>query len=148
MSSAKTSASVDLGEPTLGRIEERLAPGDEEIASWARGQTEQELQGILRKVWRRARSRSLDRGLSLTLPYFDDTAMEVRSWEMEVIPRGRIPFVPAFVVLAAQREKGRVAADPGLSESTRRHLVGLLDILEREFAGPPDDGGREPRADR
>jgi hypothetical protein len=74
--------------------------------------------------------------------------MEVRSWEMEVIPRGRIPFVPAFVVLAVRREKSRVAADTGFSESTRRHLVELLDILEREFAGPSEDGRIEPRTDR
>jgi hypothetical protein len=147
MSTAKASVSVDQDERALGRIEARLAPGDDEIASWARGQMEQELQGVVRKIWRRARSRSLDRGLSLSLPYFDDTAMEVRSWEMEVIPRGRIPFVAAFVVLAARREKARVGVAPGLSESTRRHLVGLLDVLEREFAGPFDDGGRGPRSD-
>jgi hypothetical protein len=148
MSTSKASVSVDQDERALGRIEARLAPGDDEIASWARGQVEQELQGIVRKIWRRARSRSLDRGLSLSLPYFDDTAMEVRSWEMEVIPRGRIPFVPAFVVLAAQREKERVAADPELSESTQRHLVELLGVLEREFAGPSEDGRIEPRTDR
>jgi hypothetical protein len=148
MSTAKDSLSVDQDERTLGRIEARLAPGDDEIGAWARRQAEQELQGIVRKIRRRARSRSLDRGLSLSLPYFDDAAMEIRSWEMEVIPRGRIPFVAAFVVLAARREKAWVAAAPGLSESTRLHLVGLLEVLEREFAGPADDGGRGPRADR
>jgi hypothetical protein len=148
MFTAKASPSVDQDEPTIGRIEARLAPGDDEIAAWARGQAEQELQGIVRKIWRRARSRSLDRGLSLSLPYFDDTAMEVRPWEMEVIPRGRIPFVAAFVVLAARRERALVEAAPGLSEGTRRHLVGLLGILEREFAGPADDSGRGPRAER
>jgi hypothetical protein len=94
---------------------------------------------IIRKIWRRARARSLDRGLRLSLPYFDDEAMEVRQREVEVIPRGRIMFVPAFVVLAARREKELVAAEGGMSEETKQHLLGLLGILEREFGAPEAD---------
>lgn len=148
MSIARTTSSADLDEPSLRGIEQRMAPGDDEVALWARDQAQQELQLIVRRIWRRARSRSLDRGLTLSLPYFDDAAMELRQREVEVIPRGRIQFVPAFVVLAARREKARVATEPSLSESTRQHLVELLDVLEREFGGSSGDGGRQPRADR
>jgi hypothetical protein len=97
---------------------------------------------IARKIWRRARSRSLDRGLSLSLPYFDDGVMEMRQLELEVIPKGRIPFVPAFVVLAARREKERLAAQDGMSEGTKQHLTELLESLEGEFGAPEaDDNG-------
>jgi hypothetical protein len=144
MTTAKTT-SYEIDEAALREIAEPMAPSDDEVIQWARVQAQQSLVMIVGKIWRRARSRTLDRGLSLSLPYFDDGAMEMRQLEMEVIPRGRVMFVPAFVVLAAQREKARVAADPGLSEGTRQHLVELLDVLEREFGGSSGDGGRQPR---
>jgi hypothetical protein len=130
---------TDLDERPGGRFQESLAPRDDEIADWARQQVHQEWTVIIRKIWRRARARSLDRGLRLSLPYFDDEAMEVRQREVEVIPRGRIMFVPAFVVLAARREKELVAAEGGMSEETKQHLLGLLGILEREFGAPEAD---------
>ena len=144
MSIAKTTSSAALDEPSLGRIVERPAPGDDDVAAWARDQALQELQMIVRRIWRRARSRTLDRGLTLSLPYFDDAAMEIRQLEMEVIPRGRIMFVPAFIVLAARREMQRVAAAAEMTEGTKRHLIVLLETLEREFGGPADETGRQP----
>jgi len=54
---------------------------------------------------------------------------------MVIIPRGRIPFVPAFVVLAARQEIERVLAEAGLSEATQAHLVELLQALAGAFAG-------------
>jgi hypothetical protein len=119
-----------------------VGPSDDEVAQWARGQARREVELIARKIWRRARSRSLDRGLSLSLPYFDDGVMEMRQLELEVIPKGRIPFVPAFVVLAARREKERLAAQDGMSEGTKQHLTELLESLEGEFGAPEaDDNG-------
>jgi hypothetical protein len=55
--------------------------------------------------------------------------------EVVIIPRGRIPFVPAFVVLAARQEVERVLADAGLSETTQAHLVELLQSLAAAFSG-------------
>jgi hypothetical protein len=59
--------------------------------------------------------------------------MEMRQLEMEVIPRGRVMFVPAFVVMAARREMERVASASSMTEGTKRHLIELLGILEHEF---------------
>jgi hypothetical protein len=132
MSTAKDSFYDVVVEPPR-EIAAPVAPSDDEVTRWARLQAHQSLEMIVGKVWRRARSRTLDRGLSLTLPYFDDGAMEMRQLEMEVIPRGRVMFVPAFVVMAARREMERVASASSMTEGTRRHLIELLGILEHEF---------------
>jgi hypothetical protein len=141
MTTATTTTSTGLEEAPLRSPEEPVAPGDAEVARWAREQARQELAVIIRKIWRRARAHGLDRGLTLSLPYFDDEAMEICQREVDVIPKGRIMFVPAFVVLAARREKQRVAAEAGMSESTRDHLMGLLEILEQGFDGTRPEGG-------
>jgi hypothetical protein len=141
MATAKiTSDEVDV--EALREIAEPIAPSDDEVIRWARLQAHQSLAMIVGKIWRRARSRTLDRGLSLSLPYFDDGAMEMRQLEMEVTPRGRIMFVPAFVVVAARREIERIASEASMTEGTRRHLIELLGILEHEFGGAAAKGGR------
>jgi hypothetical protein len=134
MATAKT-ASYEIDEKQLREIAAPVAPSDDEVIRWARLQAHQSMEMIAGKIWRRARSRTLDRGLSLSLPYFDDGAMEMRQLEMEVIPRGRVMFVPAFVVVAARREMERVAAEESMTEGTKQHLIGLLGILEQEFGG-------------
>jgi hypothetical protein len=134
MATAKT-ASYEIDEEQLREIAEPVAPSDDEVIRWARLQAQQSMEMIVGKIWRRARSRTLDRGLSLSLPYFDDGAMEMRQLEMEVIPRGRVMFVPAFVVVAARREKQRVASEASMTEGTKQHLIDLLGILEQEFGG-------------
>jgi hypothetical protein len=45
-------------------------------------------------------------------------------------------FVPAFVVIAAEREISRVQADRQYTETTRRHLVEVLGILRQAFVRP------------
>jgi hypothetical protein len=77
----------------------------------------------------------LNRGLSLSLPYFDDQRLQVRTLDFEVVPAGRIMFVPGFVVRAAREEAAKVAQDTRLSLSTRRHLLAELQMLEQAF-GP------------
>ncbi len=94
-----------------------------------------ELTQLVHKIRQRVATRCLNRGLSLSLPYFDDEARALMGWEFEVIPRGRIPFVPAFVVQAARREAERVARDQDMSPGTRAHLLELLSALECAFAG-------------
>jgi hypothetical protein len=53
--------------------------------------------------------------------------------DFEVIPNGRIMFVPAFVVRAARQEQVKVIQDTRLSPSTRKYLRGQLTILEKAF---------------
>jgi hypothetical protein len=59
----------------------------------------------------------------------------MRLYEFEVIPKGRVLFVPAFVVLAARREQNRVAQEFHGSDSTRMHLLAELKALEQAFGG-------------
>ncbi len=101
-----------------------------------------ELEEIITKTQRWARAGRLDRGLSLSLPYFDDQTMEICWRELQVIPRGRIPFLPGFVVMAARDESQRVSAQKGLNAATRAHLLAQLQALEQAFAG----GGPLPPA--
>ena len=84
-------------------------------------------------IRRRAKANDLNRGLSLSLPYFDDQALEMRSHDFEVIPAGRILFVPAFVVRAVREEQAKVAQDTRRGPSTRKYLLAELALLEKAF---------------
>jgi hypothetical protein len=88
---------------------------------------------IIARINERASSGSLNRGLSLSLPYFDDQELQVNFSKFEVIPAGRIMFVPAFVVRAVQQEEVKVSQDTRYNPSTRKHLLHLLDLLEKAF---------------
>jgi hypothetical protein len=92
---------------------------------------------IIQTIKRRAAAHDLNRGLSLSLPYFDDQALEMKLNNFEVIPAGRIMFVPAFVVRAAREEQVKVAQDTRLSHSTRLHLLTELKALEQDFETKP-----------
>ena len=81
----------------------------------------------------RAAAHDLNRGLSLSLPYFDDQALEMRTHDFEVIPAGRIMFVAAFVVRAAAEEQAKVAQDTRLSPSTRKYLLQEFKALDAAF---------------
>jgi hypothetical protein len=97
----------------------------------AHGQVRQMIATIIR----RAEAGDLNRGLSLSLPYFDDRALEMKLHEFEVIPPGRTMFVPVFVALAAARELERIEQNDALSPSTRMHLLEEMKNLQRAF-GP------------
>jgi len=88
---------------------------------------------IIARIKERVSADSLNRGLSLSLPYFDDQELRVDSSKFEVIPAGRIMFVPAFVVRAVHQEEVKVSQDTRLNPSTRKHLLDLLDRLEKAF---------------
>ncbi len=92
-------------------------------------QTEEMIQVIKR----RAAAHDLNRGLSLSLPFFDDQTLEIRTHDFTVIPAGRIMFVPAFVVRATREEQAKVAQDTRLSPSTRKYLLLQLKMLESAF---------------
>lgn len=88
----------------------------------------------------RASRHQLDRGLRLSLPYFDDRRLSLRYWSFSVIPKGRILFVPAFVVLAVEREIERVQAQREFTDATRAHLLeGLRQLASAFRSGAPDD---------
>jgi hypothetical protein len=96
-----------------------------------------EVRGMVRRIWRRAQAQELNRGLSLSVPFFDDRSLELKLHEFEVIPPGRTMFVPAFVALAAAREQEKVGQEKYLSPSARVHLLAELEDLERAFDGRP-----------
>ncbi len=88
---------------------------------------------IIQTIKRRAASQDLNRGLSISLPYFDDQDLVMKTNDFVVIPAGRIMFVPAFVVRAAREEAVKIAQDTRLSHSTRKHLLIQLRMLEKAF---------------
>jgi hypothetical protein len=91
---------------------------------------------IIQTIKRRAAAQDLNRGLSISLPYFDDQSLRMKDYPFEVIPAGRIMFVPAFVVRAACEEAVKVAQDTRLSHSTRNHILAELAALEEGFQSP------------
>jgi hypothetical protein len=93
---------------------------------------------IVQTIWRRAKAQDLNRGLSVSLPYFDDQDLRLRLHSFEIIPTGRILFVPSYVEHAAIAEQAKVAQDTRLSNSTRQHLLAELRLLEVAFASPED----------
>jgi len=95
-----------------------------------------ETLSIITTIKHRAASHDLNRGLSLSLPYFNDQDLEMRTRDFEVIPTGRVMFVPAFVVRAARQEQVKVIQDTRLSQSTRKYLMGQLALLEKAFFNP------------
>jgi hypothetical protein len=88
---------------------------------------------IVDTIERRAARHELNRGLSLSLPYFDDQTLTMELNDFEVIPAGRIMFVPAFVVRAAREEQAKISEDTRLSPSTRKYLLAELKMLEEAF---------------
>lgn len=94
---------------------------------------------IIRTIKRRAAANDLNRGLSLSLPYFDDQSLELKTRDFEVIPAGRIMFIPAFVVRASRMEQAKAMQDTRLDPSTRAHLLHELSILEKAFERPSQD---------
>jgi hypothetical protein len=81
---------------------------------------------MVAEIQLRASRHLLDRGLRISVPYFDDRRLSLRYWAFTVIPKGRILFVPAFVVLAIDREVERARSSREFTPSTRAHLLGML----------------------
>ncbi len=93
---------------------------------------------IIREVKQRAEAQTLNRGLKLSLPYFDDQELKILNHNFVVIPAGRIMFVPAFVVRTALEEQAKIAQDTRFSASTRKHLLFELHTLEAAFRSPEE----------
>lgn len=104
-----------------------------QLVNQGRALANYETAEIISTIQHRAAHNDLNRGLSLSLPYFDDQALEMKTHDFEIIPAGRIMFIPAFVVRASRREQAMVAQDTRLSPSTRKHLLSELKRLEDSF---------------
>jgi hypothetical protein len=105
-----------------------------QLVNQGRALARYQVNEIIRTIQRRASSHDLNRGLSLSLPYFNDQTLALESYSFEVIPSGRIMFVPAFVVRAAREQEAKIAQDTRLSQSTRKNLLTELRTLEQAFA--------------
>jgi hypothetical protein len=57
----------------------------------------------------------------------------MKKYPFEIIPAGRIMFVPAFVIRAVREEQAKVGQDTRLSPSTRKHIIVELKMLESAF---------------
>lgn len=106
------------------------------------------MKQIIQKIQRRVAENSLNRGLSLSLPYFDYQAMQINNLEIEIIPKARIPFRPEFIFQAVQETKEKINNDSKLDTETRSHLMEELDLLDKSFSinccgGPKTEENRE-----
>jgi hypothetical protein len=104
-----------------------------QLVNQGRAMARYQTREIIHTILRRAKNQDLNRGLSLSLPFFDDQDLLMAARNFEVIPAGRIMFTPAFVVRAARQEQVKAAQDTRLSPSTRKHLLEELHSLEKAF---------------
>jgi hypothetical protein len=104
-----------------------------QLVNQGRALARYETSEIVQTIKQRAAAQDLNRGLSLSLPFFDDQVLRMKIHNFEVIPAGRIMFVSAFVVRAAEQEQAKVAQDTRLSASTRKHLLTELRELDEAF---------------
>jgi hypothetical protein len=104
-----------------------------QLVNQGRALARYQTRDIIHTIQERARAQSLNRGLSLSLPYFDDQDLKIKTHNFVIIPAGRIMFVPAFVVRAALEEQAKIAQDTRFSHSTRRHLMTELQMLGDAF---------------
>jgi hypothetical protein len=104
-----------------------------QLVNQGRALASYEVDEIIRTIKHRATSHDLDRGFSLCLPYFNDQTLALENYHFDIIPAGRVMFVPAFVVLAVRAQGVKVAQNTRFNKSTRRHLLMELSTLEETF---------------
>jgi hypothetical protein len=105
-----------------------------QLVNQGRALAHYQVEEIILTIHRRASAHDLNRGLSLSMPYFNDQTLLMENYSFEVIPAGRIMFVPAFVVRAAREQEAKIAQDTRISLSTRKHLLAELRALEQAFS--------------
>ena len=108
-----------------------------QLVNQGRKLAEYEVREMIATIQRRAAAGDLNRGLSLSVPFFDDQQLALATRDFAVIPGGRVMFVPAFVVQAVREEQVKVAQDTRLSASTRKHLLAELQRFEDAFYRAP-----------
>ncbi|PWH19344.1 MAG: hypothetical protein DDG59_03325 [Anaerolineae bacterium] len=91
-------------------------------------------KSILSTIRKRQSQHTLNRGLSIHLPYFDDQLLEIRYLDLEVVPPGRIAFEEVFLIHAIQRAQESISKNSKLSLSTRQHILEELKLMETSFS--------------
>jgi hypothetical protein len=104
-----------------------------QLVNQGRALARYQIRLIIQTIQKRAAEHDLDRGLSISLPYFNDQTLMAEVSNFDVIPSGRIMFIPGFVVLAVRAQAAKIAQDTRFSPSTRRHLLTQLSMLEQAF---------------
>lgn len=104
-----------------------------QLVNQGRALANYQVELLCETIKQRSAAHKLDRGLSLSIPYFNDQILKMETYRLDVIPVGWVMFVPAFVVLSVRAQAEKVAQDTRLSQSTRRNLLNELCILERAF---------------
>ena len=90
-------------------------------------------QQIITKIHAGVEKGEFNRGLQLSLPYFEINDLSIHLYPINVIPKGRIMFISEFVVLAMQLTAWKVQQDPQINTSSRRHLLAQLASIENSF---------------
>jgi hypothetical protein len=108
-----------------------------QLVNQGRKLAEYEVREMIATIQKRAAANDLNRGLSLSVPYFDDQNLTLETHDFVVIPGGRVMFAPAFVVQAVREEQVKVAQDTRLSASTRKHLLAEFQLFEAAFYRTP-----------
>jgi len=104
-----------------------------QLVNQGRALARYEVGQICEKIRQRATSHDLDRGFSLSLPYFNDQTLALELYNFEVVPPGRVMFLPTFMVLAVRAQGAKVIGETRFNRMTRLNLVKELYTLERTF---------------
>jgi len=88
---------------------------------------------LIHKIQERVKAGTLNRGLELNLHYFDDQDLVMLYREIQVIPAGRILFIPAFIGRVVNLEIAKVWQDTRLGISTKLHLIEQFETLQKSF---------------
>jgi hypothetical protein len=92
-----------------------------------------QVKEIIQTIQRRATAHELDRGLNISLPYFNDQTLKIEESNFDVITSGRVMFIPAFVVLGVRTQAAKIAHETSLNQSTRRQILTELALFEKSF---------------
>jgi hypothetical protein len=92
-------------------------------------------RGIIARIQARAAAGTLNRGLRLSLPSFEVDDLAIHLYPINIIPDGRIMFVPAFVAQAMQLAQAKIKGDMNISLSSRRHMLAQLTTIMSAFNG-------------
>jgi hypothetical protein len=104
-----------------------------QIINQGRALARHKTRQIIQSIQQRVEKGTLNRGLSISLSFYDDQELKLSTIEMEIIPAGRIIFNPVFVVRATRLESAKVSQDTRLDPSTRKHILDELAMLEQAF---------------
>jgi hypothetical protein len=92
---------------------------------------------LITELKERSQRGEITRGLTVLVPYLDERIYRMTTYPIEIIPAGRIPFRPEFILAACRMEQQRIRKHPQLSQATRWQLISQLDLLIQAFEPQP-----------